>query len=64
METQFYQGIKQVKDPEQIITRFPIEPRYRGIAGHFGGKNYDSFQEQLKYLSRSVSRKIAPWLHI
>jgi hypothetical protein len=64
IETQFYQAIKNAETQAKIISRFPIEPDFRGIAGHFGGKDYSSPPERTKFLIRSLLRKLTPWLHI
>lgn len=63
-ETQYYQAIRQAQNEFKVISRFPIEPKFRGIAGHFQGKDYGSKPEQFKYLIRSVVRQVAPWIHL
>jgi hypothetical protein len=63
-ETQYYQAIQQAKQDLKVIVRFSIEPKFRGIAGHFGGKDYGSQLEQLKYFARSALRKLSPWFHL
>ncbi len=63
-ETQYYQAIQRAKQDLKVIDRFLIEPQFRGIAGHFGGKDYGSKPEQIKYLIRSVIRQVLPWAHL
>ncbi|GBF81723.1 hypothetical protein [Aphanothece sacrum] len=63
IESQFYQAINNLADKYKVITRFLIEPDFKGIAGHFGGKNYSSPQERAKFFIRSIGRKITPWIH-
>jgi hypothetical protein len=63
-ETKYYHAIINSKKEFKVITRFPIEPNFRGVAGHFGGKDYSSKPEQIKYIIRSFTRKIAPWIHL
>jgi hypothetical protein len=64
IETQFYQAIKKLEDGKRVIFRFPIEPDFHGIAGHFGGKDYSSPKERAKFLIRSQTRKVLPWVHL
>lgn len=63
-ELEYYQAILQAQKQFKVINRFPLEPKFRGIAGHFSGKDYGSKPEQVKYILRSVIRKIAPWIHL
>lgn len=63
-ELQYYNAIKKAQREFTVINRFPIEPKFSGIAGHFQGKNYDGKSEQFKYFVRSNLRKIAPWIHL
>ncbi len=63
-ELKYYHAIQQALNKFNVIIRFPIEPNFKGIAGHFGGKDYGSTQEQIKYNIRSVIRKITPWIHL
>jgi hypothetical protein len=54
------------KDPAlagEVIRRFPIEPDFRGLAGHWN-KDYGSRRERLKRAMRGTTRRVAPWLHI
>lgn len=64
MESKIYQGIQAAKPYEQVIERFPIEPKFSGIAGHFQGKDYNSPREQAKFTIRSFARQVAPWIHL
>ncbi len=63
-ELQYYDAIKKAKQEFTVIDRFPIEPKFSGVAGHFQGKNYDSKSEQVKYLIRSNLRKAIPAIHL
>ena len=63
-ELQYYNAIKKARQEFTVIERFPIEPKFSGIAGHFQGKNYDSKSEQLKYFIRSNLRQVTPWIHL
>lgn len=63
LESQFYQAI-QTTAGKTVISRFPIEPDFRGVAGHFGGKDYSSSEERVKFKMRSLMRNITPWLHL
>lgn len=63
IETQFYEAIKKSEDTYRVITRFKVEPDFRGIAGHWGGKNYGSLTERSKFFVRVFGRKTAPFLH-
>lgn len=63
-ELQYYSAIKKELNKYNIINRFPIEPNFRGIAGHFGGKNYGSNKEKVKYYIRSILRYIIPSIHL
>ena len=63
-ETQYYYAIKAAQQEFKVINRFPVEPKFRGIAGHFQGKDYGSKPEQVKYLIRSFTRQVAPWIHL
>lgn len=64
IEEQVYKALKQSEVERKIISRFPIEPDFRGIAGHFRGKNYESPQERTKFVVRSLTRKVVPWVHL
>jgi hypothetical protein len=63
IEAEFYQAIKQRETQSRVISRLTIEPKFSGVAGHFGGKNYDSILEKTKYQIRSFNRFAVPWLH-
>jgi hypothetical protein len=69
IEVEYYQKIQSLETQNKIIKRFKIEPKFSGISGHsggvkYGGKDYNSFRENFKYLARVICRKIIPWLHI
>lgn len=64
IEAEFYRGIKRAEAKEKIIDRFPIEPKFWGIAGHFKGKDYGSNSEKAKFLIRSLTRRVAPIIHL
>ncbi|MFM7440246.1 MAG: hypothetical protein ACKO2V_16895, partial [Snowella sp.] len=53
LESQFYRAIQAAAARETVISRFPIEPDFRGIAGHWGGKDYISSRERVKFKARS-----------
>jgi hypothetical protein len=46
-----------------VLPRFPREPDFRGLAGHWS-KDYGSAREVLKRKLRGATRRVAPWLHI
>ena len=64
MESKIYQGIQSAKPDQKLIERFPIEPEFYGIAGHFQGKDYNSPVEKFKFNIRFLGRKVAPWIHL
>jgi hypothetical protein len=64
IETKFYKAIKSAAVKEKVIYRFPIEPIFDGIAGHFQGKNYSSREEMIKFYIRSLTRKFLPVLSL
>jgi len=63
MEAQYYHALKDLEDGNQVKCRFPVEPVYGGIAGHWG-KNYSGTAEEIKRKIRSVSRRLFPRLRI
>ena len=63
IEAEFYRAIKKAEANSKVISRFSVEPKFSGVAGHFGGKDYDSNLEKTKYQIRSFSRVAVPWLH-
>jgi len=63
MEENYYRAIKPLERGNTVICRFPVEPKYRGIAGH-GSKNYSSTKEITKQTVRGLCRKICPFLRI
>ena len=64
IETKFYKAIKAAKKQEKIINRLAIEPNFYGIAGHFQGKDYGSRRERIKFIIRSLTRRLLPGLHL
>ncbi|MGF1480916.1 MAG: hypothetical protein ACFB4I_15760 [Cyanophyceae cyanobacterium] len=64
IEAEVYNAMKEAEAQEKIISRFPLEPDYRGVAGHFQGKDYDSPKERAKFVVRSWSRRVVPWAHL
>jgi hypothetical protein len=63
-EHQYHRAIRSAIGTAKVIDRFPIEPKFAGIAGHFQGKDYDSRSERAKFAVRSVTRKLAPWIYL
>lgn len=63
IEGSFYQIIKQLECQNEIVCRFPIEPVFRGIAGHHG-KNYGGIKERIKSAIRKWGRRNWPNLRI
>lgn len=63
IEAEFYYAIKNAEKDYRVQSRFAVEPKFSGVAGHFGGKDYDSTLEKTKYQIRSLSRVAVPWLH-
>ena len=45
-----------------VIDRFAVEPDIEGYGAHFGGKNYRSPKQRLKYIVRNIARHITPGL--
>jgi hypothetical protein len=62
-EDLYYDLAKHQPSAPEVIRRLPIEPEYRGLAGHWH-KDYGSFREVAKRRIRGVTRRVAPWLHI
>jgi hypothetical protein len=63
VEYLFYRIAKDPANRSSVIRRLPVEPSYRGLAGHWN-KDYGSRRERMKCLIRGTMRKVAPWLHI
>lgn len=63
LEGSYYHAVKSLeRDPRghlQIVPRFPIEPRYRGHAGHWH-KDYGSLRQRIKQSVRAVARQLLP----
>ncbi len=69
IEVEYYQILHSLEKEAKIIKRFKTEPKFFGVSGHsggkkYGGKDYNSFTEQVKYQLRFLSRQLMPWLHI
>jgi hypothetical protein len=62
-EVLFYQIAKDPAHKERVVRRFPIEPVFRGLAGHWN-KDYGGRRERMKCAIRGAVRKVAPWFHI
>ena len=56
-------GFEPAAGMDRVRLRFPIEPRYRGVAGHWN-KNYDSPAQLAKWLLRSAVRTAFPRLYV
>lgn len=63
LEHAFYRAAKRLAGIDGVRLRFPIEPRYRGVAGHWH-KDYDSPAQLGKWLARSVVRTLLPNLYV
>jgi hypothetical protein len=63
-EHQYYKAINSASQLTNVCKRFPIEPEFSGIAGHFQGKDYNSRSEQLKRAVRILTRQTMPWLYL
>jgi hypothetical protein len=63
LEDLIYNVVKQNIASARVIPRFPVEPDFRGIAGHLN-KDYGSARERAKCAVRAVARKLTPWLWI
>lgn len=68
IEVEYFDKIHSLDKQFKIIKRFKIEPKFAGISGHsggkkYGGKDYSSLIEQLKYYFRVIARKLIPMLH-
>jgi len=67
-EIEFRRILNALKNHEKIMIRLPLEPDFRGIAGHSLNnsgvpKKYDSRLERNKFFIRSLIRKVLPCLH-
>jgi hypothetical protein len=63
IEGLIFQIAKNEAAGERVVRRFPIEPMFRGMAGHLD-KDYGGFTQRVKHAARSAVRRLAPWLHI
>ena len=59
LEDSYYHAVKAMEHLPGVVCRFPVEPRYRGPAGHWN-KDYGSAREQLKQAVRAVGRRLLP----
>jgi hypothetical protein len=63
IENLLYDVAKDPKFMGRTIRRFPVEPDFRGVAGHLN-KNYGSLKETVKRRLRAGLRVVAPWLYV
>lgn len=63
LETNYYRIIKPLEDGCRVSCRFPVEPRFRGLAGHLD-KDYSGIGEIAKQTVRGISRHVLPGLRI
>lgn len=63
IEDLIYQCAKGPNPGQVVLRRFPVEPMFRGIAGHWG-KDYGGPGERLKCSLRAALRRLTPWLHV
>lgn len=63
LEDRVYAAVSALPASPRIVRRWPCEPAFRGLAGHWG-KDYGSPRERLKRGARAVIRRILPWLWI
>jgi hypothetical protein len=59
LEAAFYDVVKALEAEPGVLCRFPVEPRYRGRAGHWH-KDYGSPRERAKQVLRAVARRLLP----
>jgi len=63
LEDSYYHAIRALLDDpggeRRVIPRFPIEPRYRGHAGHWH-KDYGSPRQRVKQALRAAGRQLLP----
>ena len=63
LEASYYRVLKPLEDSGTVRCRFPVEPMFRGLAGH-GNKNYSGAKEVAKQTVRGISRLFFPGLRI
>jgi hypothetical protein len=63
LEAAYYQAVKARESDPGIICRFPVEPRYRGRAGHWH-KDYGSPASRAKQSLRAAARLLLPRLRL
>lgn len=59
LEDAYYRAVKAVDGTPGVLCRFPLEPRYRGLAGHWH-KDYGGLRERAKQSLRAVARRLLP----
>lgn len=62
LEGSYYHAVKalaDVADDPRVVVRFPVEPRYRGHAGHWH-KDYGSLRQRIKQSARALVRQLLP----
>jgi hypothetical protein len=59
LEDSYYRAVKALEHLPGVVCRFPVEPRYRGPAGHWN-KDYGSARERIKQAVRAVARRVFP----
>lgn len=63
LEDNVFAAVAALPPSPRIVRRWPREPAFRGLAGHWG-KDYGSPRERLKRGARAVTRRLLPWLWI
>jgi hypothetical protein len=63
LEAAYYLAVKALEGEPGVVCRFPVEPRYRGRAGHWH-KNYGSLRSRAKQSLRAASRFLLPRLRL
>jgi hypothetical protein len=63
LEAAYYRAVKALERQPGVICRFPIEPRYRGRAGHWH-KDYGSPVSRAKQSLRAAARRLLPRLRL
>jgi hypothetical protein len=61
LEAAYYGAVKAAEPAPGVICRFPVEPRYRGRAGHWH-KDYGSSRARAKQAVRGAVRRLLPRL--
>lgn len=63
IERHYYDAVKPLDDGKLVRCRLPVEPHYRGTAGHWG-KDYSSWRCRAKESARGTLRLLCPWFRI